>query len=105
MNTLLAITTVLALIAVFFVLGMIRHLRRGRVLKASGSFAAGLAFASLGGAGVLLLGSLYSYGRLVGEQTVASIQFTENAPGDYTARLMIAGEPDRLLPLLGELEV
>ena len=102
MNTLLAITTAVALIAVFFALFMFRHLRRGRLLKATSSFAAALIFALLGAAGLLLLSSLHSYARLVDEQTVASIQFTETAPGDYTARLMIDGETDRLLPLSGD---
>lgn len=102
METLIAITTALALVAVFFVLAMFRNLRRGRVLRAGGSFAGGVATASAGGAGMILLTSLYSYGQLTGEQTVSMIEFTETAPGEYTARVMIEGETDRLLPLRGD---
>jgi hypothetical protein len=102
MDTLIAITAAFALIAVFFVFGMFRHLRRGRMMRASGSFAGGVASASVGGAGMILLGSVYSYGQLTGEQTVAMIEFQENAPGEYTARLMIDGERDQLFSLSGD---
>ena len=102
MNILLAISTAFTLIAVFFVFSMFRQLRRGRMLRASGSFAGGVASASVGTAGVVLLGSIYSYGQLTGEQTVGLIEFRENAPGEYTARLMIEGETDQLLTLNGD---
>jgi hypothetical protein len=102
MNTLLAITTICTLIAVFFIFGMFRHLSRGRMVRAGGSFAAGVATASVGGAGMILLGSIYSYGQLTAEQTVGLIEFRENAPGEYAARLMIEGESDRLLTLNGD---
>jgi len=102
MNTLLAITTICTLIAVFFIFGMFRHLRRGRMVRAGGSFAGGVATAAVGGAGMILLGSIYSYGQLTAEQTVGLIEFRENAPGEYAARLMIEGESDRLLTLKGD---
>lgn len=72
------------------------------MLRASGSFLAAATATSLAGVGMLLLSSLYSYGRLIGEQTVGMIEFTENAPGDFTARLMIDGNIDRMLPILGD---
>ena len=102
MNTLLAISSALALVAVFFVLAMFRNLRRGRVLRASGSFAGGVTTASLGGAGMILLGSIYGYDQLTDEQTVGLIEFQQNSPGEYTARLMIDGQTDRLLTLSGD---
>ena len=102
MNTLLAISTTFTLLAVLFVLAMFRQLRRRKVLRATGSFAGSVATASLAGAGLILLGSVYSYGQLTGEQTVSLIEFSENAPGEFTARLMIEGETDRLLPLRGD---
>jgi hypothetical protein len=102
MNTLLAISSALALVAVFFVLAMFRNLRRGRVLRASGSFAGGVTTASLGGAGMILLGSIYGYDQLTDEQTVSLIEFEQNAPGEFTARLMIDGQTDRLLTLSGD---
>jgi hypothetical protein len=102
MNTLLAISTAFALLAVFFVLAMFRQLRRGRVLRASGSFAGGVTTASLGGFSIVLLGSIVGYGHLTGEQTVGLIEFRENTPGEFTARLMIEGETDQLLTLKGD---
>ncbi len=102
MNTLLAITTAFTLVAVFFLFGMFRNLRRGRVLRAGGSFAGGVATASVGGAGMILLGSIFSYSQLTDEQTVSLIEFTENSPGEYTARLMIDGQHDQLLSLSGD---
>lgn len=102
MNSLLAITTAFTLIAVFFVFGLFRNLRRGRMIRAGGSFAGGVATASLGGAGMILLGSIYSYEQLTDEQTIGLIEFRENAPGKYSARLMIDGESDKLLMLSGD---
>lgn len=102
MNTLLAITTAFTLVAVLFLFGMFRNLRRGRMLRASGSFAGGVATASVGGAGMILLGSIFSYSQLTDEQTVSIIEFSENAPGIYTARLMIDGQRDQLLPISGD---
>jgi len=102
MNSLLAITTAFTLIAVFFVLGLFRNLRRGRMIRAGGSFAGGIATASLGGAGMILLGSIYSYEQLTDEQTVGLIEFRENAPGTYVVRLMIKDKSDRVMTLRGD---
>ena len=102
MNTLIAITAAFTLLAVFFVLSMFRHVRRRRVLRGSGSFAGGAATASIGGMGVVFLSSLYSYGQLTGEKIVGQIEFTEQFPGAYTARLMIEGELDRLYDMRGD---
>lgn len=102
MDALIALTAACALLAVFFVLAMFRQLRRRRVLRATGSFAGGVATASIGGAGFILLSSIYSYGQLTDEQVVGQIQFSAAAPGEYTARLMIDGKIDRLLPLAGD---
>lgn len=102
MNILVAVTIAFTLLAVFFVLAMFRQLRRRRVLRASGSFAGGLATAALGGMGLILLTSIYSYEQLTAERVVGRIEFTELGPGEYSARLMIDGEIDRLLPMLGD---
>lgn len=56
----------------------------------------------MGGASILLAFSYYGYGRLIDEQLVSRIEFSQNAPGDYTARLMIDGQTDRLLKLRGD---
>jgi len=102
LNALLAISTLFTLLALFFVFTAFRNLRRGRVVRAGGSFAGGVATASVGGASMILLGSIYSYGQLTGEQTVSLIEFRETAPGEYTARLMIDGERDRIFSLRGD---
>ena len=102
MNTLLAVSTALTLLAVLFAFAMFRQLRRGRVLRAGGSCVCGIATVSLGGAGLILLGSIYGYARLTDEKTVSVIEFRQRAPGEYTARLMIEGETDRLLTLRGD---
>lgn len=102
MNLLLALSTALAFVAVVFTVLMVKHLRRGRLLRATGSFAVGATTAALAIAGTLLLGSLYSYARLVDEQSIGLIEFKQNGPSDFTARLMIDGDIDRLLPLLGD---
>jgi hypothetical protein len=102
MNYLLIAGTVFTLIALFFVISMIRHARRRRPVRATGSLAGGVASGALGGASVLLAFSYYGYGRLVDEQIVSQIEFSQSAPGEYVARLMIEGEADRLLPLSGD---
>jgi hypothetical protein len=102
METLLAITVLFTLLAVFFVLAMFRNLRRGRVVKAGGSFAGGVTTASVGGAGMVFLTSIYGYAQLTDEQTVATIQFSATNPGSYSARLMVDGERDRVYELSGD---
>lgn len=102
MNLLLATSTVFALITLFFLYSMTRHIRRRRPVRATGSLAGGVASAALGGASVLLAFSYYGYGRLVGEQLVSRLEFSQTLPGEYVARLMVEGEPDRLLELRGD---
>jgi len=102
MNILLTASAVFTLIALLFVISMLRHARRRRPLRATGSLAGGVASGALGGASILLAFSYFGYGRLVDEQIVSQIEFSQSAPGEYVARLMIAGEPDRLLPLRGD---
>ncbi|MFQ5609566.1 MAG: hypothetical protein ACE5F8_04775 [Woeseiaceae bacterium] len=102
MQTLLVLTTAFTLIALFFLIAMFRQLRRRKLLRAGGSFAGSAATASAGGMGMILITSIYGYGQLTGEQIVGQIEFTRNAPGEYTARLMIDNEIDRLLMLKGD---
>lgn len=102
MNLLLTASTVFALITLFFLFSMTRHIRRRRPVRATGSLAGGVASAALGGASVLLAFSYYGYGRLVGEQLVSRLEFSQTLPGEYVARVMIDGEPDRLLELRGD---
>jgi hypothetical protein len=99
---LLVVCGIFALIALLFLRAMFRQLRRGRVLRASGSAAFCAASAALGTAGVMLFVSYLGYQRLTAEQLVAVIEFSRSAPEEYTARLMIDGQLDRLLPLRGD---
>lgn len=102
MNLLLTASAVFTFIALFFVFSMTRHIRRRRPVRATGSLAGGLVATVLGGASILLAFSYYGYGRLVDEQVVGKIEFSQSAPGEFTARLMIDGKPDRLLALRGD---
>ncbi len=101
MNLLVA-SAVFALIALLFLRAMLREIRRGRVLRAGGSAALCAATAAIGTAGVMLYVSYLGYQRLTAEQMVAEIEFVQSGAEEYTARLMIDGQIDRLLPLSGD---
>lgn len=99
---LLIASGVFALVALLFLRAMLRQVRRGRVLRAGGSAALCAATAAIGTAGVMLFMSYLGYQRLTAEQLVAVIEFTQSGTEEYTARLMIDGQIDRLLPLSGD---
>ncbi|MDH3266893.1 MAG: hypothetical protein OEM25_08010, partial [Gammaproteobacteria bacterium] len=101
MNVLIATSTILALFGVLFLVTMLRHLRHGRLLRAGGSAAACTATAGLGTAGILLFVSYLGYERLSAETLVGVIEFSQLAPQEYSARLMIDGQLDKLLILRG----
>ena len=102
MNGLVAGSAIFTLIALLFLRSMIRHARRGRILRATGSAVFGASTAVLGAAGVFLFMSYLGYQRLTAEQLVAVIEFSQSATEEYAARVMIDGELDRLLPLRGD---
>jgi hypothetical protein len=102
MNALLAISALCTIIALLFLRAMLRQLRRGRVLRATTSATLCATTAALATASVLLFISYLGYQRLTAEQLVAVIEFSQSGPEDYTARLMIDGQLDRLLPLRGD---
>lgn len=102
MNTLIGVTALFGLLAIFFLVSVVRHLRRKRVVRATGSLAGSVATASVGGAGMVLLTSIYGYNQLTEEQNVAMIEFSQQAPGFYVARLMVDGKIDQELPLSGD---
>jgi hypothetical protein len=102
MNLLLTISAVSIAIALYFVFSMARHARRRRPIRATRSLAGGVVSGAMGSASILLAFSYYGYGRLVDEQTISQIEFSQLAPGQYTARVMIDGETDRLLDLRGD---
>jgi hypothetical protein len=102
MNGLIAIGAILSLIALVFFGSMIRHLRRRRLLRAGGSAAMCALTAALGTAGIMMFVSYLGYQRLTAESLVGEILFSEDASGQYTARLMIEGRLDQFLPLRGD---
>jgi hypothetical protein len=102
MNVLVAASAIFTLIALLFLRSTFRHARRGRLLRAGGSAAFCATTAGLGTAGVLLFMSYLGYQRLTNETLVGVIEFSQSANEEYTARLMIDGELDRLLPLRGD---
>ena len=102
MNAFIAIVAVLLLIALLYLVSTFRNLRRRRLLRAGGSATASAATGGLGAAGLMLLSSYVGYERLTDEQTIATLEFTEEAPQTYTARLMIEGRLDQLMPLSGD---
>jgi len=101
-NLLLTLCAGFVLTAVYFVFSMTHHVRRRRPVRATRSLAGGVVSGALGSASILLAVSYYGYSRLVDEQAVGQIEFSETAPGEYAARLMIDGEVDRLLVLRGD---
>lgn len=101
MNLLLTASSVFTLIALYFVFSMIRHARRRRPVRATRSLAGGTASAVAGGASIMLAFSYYGYGRLVDEQTIGRIAFTQSAPEQFVARLMVDDQQDRMFELLG----
>jgi len=102
MNLFIAASAILALIALLFLGKTVRHLQRRRLLRAGGSATACVATGALGTAGILLFMSYLGYQRLTDEQLVGVIEFTREGPQQYTARLMIDGQLDRVLPLRGD---
>jgi len=101
MNLLLTASTVFALLTLYFVFSMTRHARRRRPVRATRSLVGGTASACAGGASIMLAFSYYGYDRLIDEQYVGRIQFSQSAPELYVARLMVENEQDRMYELLG----
>ena len=102
MNLLLTVSLTFVAIALYFVVSMIRHMRRRRPIRATRSLAGGVVTGAAGSASILLAFSYYGYGRLIDEQLVSQIQFSQSAPSEYVARVMIDGETDRLFTLRGD---
>ena len=101
MNLLLTASTVFALLTLYFVFSTARHAKRRRPVRATRSLAGGTASACAGGASIMLAFSYYGYDRLIDEQYVGRIQFSQSAPEQYVARVMVENEQDRMYELLG----
>ena len=103
MNLLLAASAVFALITLYFVFSMFRHARRRRPVRATRSLAGGAVSACAGGASTMLAFSYFGYFQLVDEQVIGQIKFSESAPEQYVARLMLENEKrDRMFEILGD---
>lgn len=102
MGFLIAATAVFGLLSIFFLARMIRCMRRGRLLRASGSCLSWIASLAIASIAVLVLFSYYSYSRLTAERVVSIIEFRRVADDSYRARLMVSGEQDRLFELHGD---
>ena len=102
MNVLVAASAIFAFIALLYLLSTLRHLRHRNLLRAGGSATLCAATGVLGTAGILLFFSYLGYERLTAEQLVGVIEFSRSAPDEYTARLMVDGQLDRLLILRGD---
>jgi hypothetical protein len=102
MNLLLIASTVFTLITLYFVFSMFRHARRRRPVRATRSLAGGAVSACAGGASIMLAFSYFGYTQLVDEQLVGRIKFTESAPEQYVARLMLEREQDRMFEIKGD---
>ena len=101
MNLLLTISTAFTAIALYFLFSMTRHARRRRPIRATRSLAGGVISGALGSASILLAFSYYGYDRLIDEQLVGNIEFTESAPEDYVAHLTIEGRGSQIFRLHG----
>ncbi len=103
MNLLLTASAVFTLLTLYFVFSMFRHARRRRPVRATRSLAGGAVSAGAGGASIMLAFSYFGYFQLVDEQLIGQIKFTESAPEQYVARLMLESEErDRMFQILGD---
>ena len=102
MNVLVAACAIFTLIGLLFLGGALRAIRRGRLLRASSAFVCGAMSVSLGAIAAVVLISYLGYERLTDEQLVGVIEFRRDAPEQFTARLMVDGQLDRLLTLRGD---
>jgi len=96
------IAAVLAFVALLLLIATVRQARRRRLLRATGSLAFGATAAALATAFVMLFVSYLGYQRLTAEQLVGIIEFDRYGEDEYTARLMLDGQLDRLLTLRGD---
>lgn len=102
MNGLTAIIAILALFAFLFLASSARHVRNSRYIRATGSLAVSAVNAALATAGAVIFMSYLGYQRLTTESLVGDVLFTQDAADEFTARLMLEGRLDQLLPLRGD---
>jgi hypothetical protein len=101
MNLLLTLSAIFTIIALYFVSSLMRHVRRRRPIRATRSLAGGAVSGCASAASIMLALSYYGYDRLVDEHLVGSIKFSESAPEDFVARVMLPGKQDQIFGLFG----
>lgn len=102
MGVLTALIAVFALLAILFLIGTVRSMRRGRLLRAGGAGVGCACTAALAFAAAILAMSYYGYERLTAERVVSTIEFRRTAPDEFRARLMTPGQQDRVYVLRGD---
>ena len=102
MGWLVAFSVIATFLCFRYLFGAMDCLRRGRILRAGGAGLGCVVSAALAGAGVMLLLSYMSYGRLTAEQEIARVEFRQVSADEFQARLMIDREQDRLFLLRGD---
>ena len=102
METLIAAGAIFAILAIFFFVRTVRCALHGRVLRAGGSGISCIASLALAAAAASLLFSYISYSRLTSEQVVGKIEFKRTGSDEFQARLMVAGDRDKLFQLRGD---
>lgn len=101
MGWLIGIGLVATFLTFHFLFRTMRCIRRRHVIRACGSGVFGLTSAAILGAVAMLMLSYVSYGRLIAEQHVSSIEFRRVSPQEFQARLSVAGEMDQFFILRG----
>ena len=102
MTMLIVAAVVLIVLGALLLLATLSQLRKGRIVRATGSVAMGACLAALGTLTAMLAISYLGYHRLTTEQHVAVIEFTQDSEYEFTARLMLDDELDRLFTLRGD---
>jgi hypothetical protein len=101
MAILAAIGVVLLILAIWLLWRTLHNLRHRHVFRASCSCVASACLAGLALPALVLAFGYYSYARLTEETLVSTVSFREIKSHDFEARLMIAGQRDRIFRLLG----
>jgi hypothetical protein len=101
MSWLIVTGAVFGFLALYFLVRMFRCIRRRHIIRAGASCLSCCLSAAVCGVALVLVVSVFSYGRLVEEQLVSRIEFRRVSPEEFQARLMIHGEEDRFFVLRG----
>lgn len=101
MGWLLGICLVAAFLTFHFLFRTLTGIRRRHPMRACGAGVFCLTSAAVLGASAILMLSYVSYGRLIEERPVSSIEFRRVSADEFQARLSIDGEMDQFFILRG----